>query len=113
MITAAGFVLAGAAGSLARWTVAVRANHPGRLPWGTLAVNVTGSFLLALATAWDAPALTVVGTGGLGAYTTFSTFAAQLVDAGERRRWDLAGADLGLSVVGGVAAALAGLELVA
>lgn len=51
------------------------------LPVGTMVVNITGAFLLGLLTGWATAratgsaedALTVLGTGFLGAYTTFSS----------------------------------------
>lgn len=51
-------------------------------PWTTLAINVTGSFLLALLPASsyirDHPVLPVfLGTGVLGGYTTLSAYADQ------------------------------------
>lgn len=72
----------GAAGSVLRHAVglAVQRNVPG-FPWGTFAINVTGSFLLgALAQALGgestSPTVRAALTIGLcGGYTTFSTFA--------------------------------------
>ena len=59
----------------------------GRLPWGTLLVNLAGSFLLGLFTALalseDRTAL--LGTGFCGALTTYSSFAVQSHDHGRRR----------------------------
>jgi len=72
--------LGGVLGSLARYGLAVAA--PGRAT--TLAVNVVGSFALGVLVArrpdgrWSRPFL---GTGVLGGFTTFSTFAVQTVDA--------------------------------
>ena len=59
----------------------------GRLPWGTLTVNVTGSLLLgwASAAALDGPAAALVGVGFCGGLTTYSSFALQTVDLGWRR----------------------------
>ena len=52
-------------------------------PWATLLVNVSGSFLLAVAYAWlpaDAVlARALVGAGFCGAFTTFSTFVLETV----------------------------------
>lgn len=72
--------LGGALGSLARYGLAVA--WPGLTT--TLAVNVVGSFGLGLLIGlrpegkWSRPFL---GAGVLGGFTTFSTFAAQTVDA--------------------------------
>ncbi|WP_266075143.1 fluoride efflux transporter CrcB [Haladaptatus caseinilyticus] len=57
---------------------------PGAFPWGTLAVNVTGSFALGvllyeahLADMLAPETRLVVGTGFLSSFTTYSTFAVQ------------------------------------
>lgn len=58
----------------------------GWLPWGTLAVNVTGSFLLGVLSglALDGHALALLGVGFCGALTTYSSFVVQAVDRGPR-----------------------------
>ena len=115
MITAAGFVGCAAAGALARWWLATRRHRRwhDHLPLPTLLVNVTGAFALGCLVGADvaAPVATVVGTGFLGAYTTFSTFTREVhaLDAAGDRRAALG--YVGLSVTAGVAAALAGLAL--
>lgn len=68
--------LAGAAGALARYGVAVIVASP----WSTLAVNVAGAFaigvvLTAGAARWSPAVVTAVAVGFLGAFTTFSTLA--------------------------------------
>jgi fluoride exporter len=76
-------LLGGGAGSLARYLVglAIMTRFAGRFPLGTLAVNVTGSFLIGLLMTllterWQPHPywrlLLVVGF--LGGYTTFSSF---------------------------------------
>ncbi|GAB4309894.1 MAG: fluoride efflux transporter CrcB [Phototrophicales bacterium] len=64
------------------------------LPYGTLFVNVTGSFLLALVGAWVVKegrwaetTRLLVGTGFLGAYTTFSTYANESVGLIHQGEW--------------------------
>ncbi len=58
-----------------------------RTPWGTLAVNVAGSFVLGVVVGTDpsAHALTLVGTGFCGGLTTYSAFAVQTRDQGRSR----------------------------
>jgi len=75
---------AGAAGAVGRYALSgwVYELVGDRLPWGTLVVNVVGCFALgyvmhvSLATTAISPAWRLaIGTGFLGAFTTFSTFS--------------------------------------
>lgn len=78
----------GVVGALARAGAGVLLPHePGTWAWSTLVVNAVGAALLcALLTAVrDAQVRLLVGTGVLGAFTTFSAFAVDavlLADAG-------------------------------
>jgi len=117
--------LAGGLGAVARFMVDTWIGHRSQgspVPLGTMAINVTGSFLLGLLSGWwmfhtgDAGWKLVVGTGLLGGYTTFSTAsveAARLTRAG--RGWTVlvhAGGMLLLSVAGaGLGLLLAGAGL--
>jgi fluoride exporter len=76
-------VLCGGAGSLARYLAgtAVTARYGSRFPWGTLVVNVTGSFLIGLIMTLLTEKVAVspnwrfaLVVGFLGGYTTFSSF---------------------------------------
>jgi CrcB protein len=109
----------GVLGSLARWGVGEALPHDaGSWPWATLLVNLTGCLALgvliaALFARHPGAALLrpFLGTGVLGGYTTFSTFAVdtvQLADGG-----DAVGAVgyVVASVVGGVLAAAVGVWL--
>lgn len=108
-MTAALFVLAAAIGTLVRHLAHERLPQA-PVPVGILAVNLAGSFLLGLLAGWDPPGATVVGKAGLGALTTFSTFAAQAVSLGSRgRRWAVA--YIAVSVIGGILLAWCGLRL--
>jgi CrcB protein len=112
--------LAGACGAVARYLVhgAVERRMASRFPFGTVVVNVSGSFALGLLTGLvlyhglGPDARTVVGTGFLGAYTTFSSFSYEtfgLLRDGPRAGSALALANAIGSVLAGLAAATAGL----
>ena len=79
MSTAIWVALGGAVGSLARYGLAGAINFRGH-PWGTVAVNVLGSFVLGLLIAlWgfnvEGPRQVGLAVGLLGGFTTFSSFA--------------------------------------
>jgi fluoride exporter len=90
-----GVALAAAAGAVARYLLDtwLMARTGSAFPWGTFAVNISGSLALGLLAgglalgALPAPAAVVLGTGFLGAYTTFSTWmvdSLRLIEAGAR-----------------------------
>lgn len=111
--------LGGAFGSGARYLVSTWvANALGsEFPKGTLAVNVTGSFLLslvmvaALSGVASPNARLFLGTGVLGGYTTYSSFNHETLALVEQGSLGLAAANVALTVVGCLAAGLAGLAL--
>ena len=111
MITAVAFVAAASLGAMARADAGRRWNRHEGLALGTLIVNVTGSFLLGLLSTTAPPMLTVAGVGGLGAYTTFSSFARDAVALGEERQWRPAVIYVVATCALGIAAAAAGVAL--
>jgi fluoride exporter len=83
-------MLGGALGTLARYLISVAAAPiSADLPWGTILINITGSFVIGLFgtltladgryPASDAFRLFVM-TGLCGGYTTFSAFSLQTLD---------------------------------
>lgn len=105
----------GGIGALARFLVdgAVAQRLTGGFPAGTLAVNVSGAFLLGLLAglALHGDALVLAAAGLLGSYTTFSAWmleAHRLAEEGEGR---VALANLALSLALGLAAVALGREL--
>jgi len=74
----AGVGLLGGVGAVARFVIstAVTQRSAGWFPYGTLVVNLSGSALLGLVAglALHGDALTLVGGGLLGSFTTFSTW---------------------------------------
>ncbi len=90
-------------------------------PWGTLTVNVVGSFLMGLLFAslmraelagLAHQARLVAATGFLGGFTTFSAFSLEIVLLYERGAMALAAAYVLASLVLGIAALAAGLAIV-
>jgi CrcB protein len=102
--------IGGGLGSLARWGASgLIANKFGQtFPWGTLMVNVSGSFLIGLFATLTGPEGRVMAPGtfrqffmiGLcGGYTTFSSFSLQTLNLAEEGEWFRAGANTVLSVL--------------
>lgn len=111
MITAVAFVIAAATGALARAEAGRRWNRHDGIAVGTLAVNVTGSFLLGLLAEATGPTVTVLGIAALGAYTTFSSFARDVVALGETRQYSLACLYVAATYGLGIAAAASGVAI--
>jgi CrcB protein len=118
-MTLALLMLAAAVGAPLRYVVDQTIQHhwPGAFPAGTLTINLTGSLLLGLLTGLaahhglSAQALTVLGTGLLGAYTTFSTFSYESIRLLEDGAVAEATLNVAASLALGLAAAAAGLGL--
>ncbi len=112
--------LGGAVGTGARYLLTLGAflAFGSAFPWGTLAVNVIGSFLLsmilhvALTTAWIAPTLRLVlTTGVMGGFTTYSTFNAETLAYLRDGAWGFALLNISSTVFLCLAAGVAGLAL--
>ncbi|MEW9531637.1 fluoride efflux transporter CrcB [Microbispora sp. NPDC049125] len=89
--------------------------HDGAFPWGTLTVNLLGSFVLGLLSATDPAgvARALLGTGFCGALTTFSTFGYETVRLLEEGSARAAAVNALGGLALGVIMALAGHALVA
>ncbi|MBA2578652.1 MAG: CrcB family protein [Euzebyaceae bacterium] len=119
-MTLVAVMVAGGLGATARYAVdLVVAGRLGRagFPWGTFLINVSGSFalgalvgLVAHGEVGPVPAA-ALGTGFLGGYTTFSTFAYETLRLVEEGAGGLAVANAAGSLVAGALAAAAGLLL--
>jgi CrcB protein len=104
--------LLGGAAAAARFlidaAVTARTGHP--FPLGILAINIGGALALGLVAgvALEGEALVIVAGGGIGSFTTFSTWildSHRLADAGHTH---LVWLNLGLSLVAGFAAVALG-----
>jgi CrcB protein len=104
--------IGGALGSVARYGLGgfVSDKTGGVFPWGTLIVNVSGSFVIGILAAITAPegkmtpqsrafATQLLMTGVCGGYTTFSSFSLQTLNLLRDREWFYAGGNILLSVV--------------
>ena len=110
--------LGGAAGTGARyllsgWALAALGTS---FPWGTLAVNVIGSFLLGLlmqvgvATPLLSPTLRVaLTTGVMGGFTTYSSFNYETMRYAQDGSWLLATVNVVVMLLGCLVAGFAGL----
>jgi CrcB protein len=110
-----GVGILGGCGALARFGLTLLVAdrlHP-HLPLGTLAVNLSGAFLLGFlaGTSVDGDARLLFGAGAIGAYTTFSTWMleTQRIDKAGKRRIAVANVVLGIAL--GLAAAALGRTL--
>jgi CrcB protein len=110
--------LGGAIGTGARYLLSgwlARSTGAG-FPWGTLAVNALGSFLLgflmqvSLTTGLLPPTLRLaLTTGVMGGFTTYSTFNYETLQLFEDEAWLLGFANLGVTVSVCLIAGLSGL----
>ena len=113
--------VAGAVGAPLRYAVdtLVSDRVAGVFPLGTLTVNVSGSFGLGLVSGLviyhglSGPPNLILGTGLIGAYTTFSTFSFETVALLEQGDTGLAVRNVVTNAVAGAGAAAAGLALAA
>ncbi len=117
------FLAAAGLGAVGRYVldqwVHERTHAPDRIPWGTFVVNVTGSLALGVLTGLGlyhdlgATARVVLGTGGLGAYTTFSAFSWEVARLLEEGRSGTSARYVAATVVVGLVAAAGGLAVTA
>jgi len=102
--------IGGALGTTGRyWLSGVVAHLVGEtFPWGTLVINVTGSFIIGFFGALTGPDGRVfvgstmrqfVMVGICGGYTTFSSFSLQTLNLMNDGEWTNASANIGLSVI--------------
>ena len=114
--------IGGAFGAMARHGVglaSIRALGPG-FPYGTLIVNILGSFLMGILIAWlvrrtggsSNEMRLFLATGFLGGFTTFSAFSLDTIVLYERGEIGIALFYVFASVVASVLALIAGLWLI-
>lgn len=115
--------LGASAGALARWQLGLWLNPVAAagtvLPWGTLAANLIGGYLIGVCVAvfqalpqLDPAWRLVLVTGFLGALTTFSSFSAEVVAMLGQQRYALALGTAGIHLLGSLALTIVGMKTV-
>ncbi|MEU7631168.1 fluoride efflux transporter CrcB [Nocardia sp. NPDC049220] len=95
----------------------IQARHDTLYPWGTFAVNASGSLVLgaltgaATAGAANSYLQLLIGTGFCGALTTYSTFSYETLRLAQTGARFYAAANVIASVITGLGAAFAGAAL--
>ena len=123
MLTVIAICLGACVGALSRWQLGLWLNpstaSAGLLPWGTLAANLIGGYLVGVCVGvfQQLPELDPVWslalvTGFLGALTTFSSFSAEVVAMLQQGRFALALGTAALHLLGSLALTVLGLHSV-
>jgi CrcB protein len=117
MLNVASICLGASLGALARWRLGLWLNPGGLLPWGTLAANLIGGYLIGVCVGvfQSLPQLDpvwrlVLVTGFLGGLTTFSTFSAEVVAMLLQERYAFACAVAAVHVLGSLALTVLGIK---
>ena len=104
-------------GALSRWGLALWLSPGGLIPWGTLAANLLGGYLIGVAIAVfqalpqiDPAWRLLLVTGFLGGLTTFSTFSAEVVTYLLEARYGLAASVALVHVMGSLLMTVAGIR---
>ncbi|MCA0324724.1 MAG: fluoride efflux transporter CrcB [Proteobacteria bacterium] len=105
-------------GALLRWRLGLWLNHAQAwLPWGTLAANLIGGYLVGLAVAAfqhhpqiDPVWRLLLITGFLGALTTFSSFSAEVVQMLLTGHYTRAATTAALHLAGSLLLTVAGIR---
>jgi len=120
VLTVLAICIGASLGALARWGLGLLLTPGGLLPWGTLAANLVGGYLIGVTiAAFQAmPQLDPVWrllliTGFLGGLTTFSSFSAEVVEFLMAGRYGLALLTAGLHVLGSLGMTVLGLKSLA
>lgn len=116
MLAVIAICLGSSTGALARWGLGLWLSPAGAIPWGTLAANLIGGYLIGICVAvfQAMPQLDPVWrlalvTGFLGGLTTFSSFSAEVVSLLEQQRYVLALGTASLHVVGSLLLTIFGI----
>ena len=117
MVAVLAICIGASVGALSRWSLALWLSPGGLIPWGTLAANLLGGYLIGIAIAVfqampqiDPVWRLLLITGFLGGLTTFSTFSAEVVDYLLEARYAMAAGVALVHVAGSLVMTVAGIE---
>ena len=105
-------ILGASIGAPARYVIDQYLRRFTTKPYGTFSVNILGSFLIGLTFQSSESARDLLATGFAGAFTTWSTFMLDLYLAYELRRYKDALINVSASLIFGLIAAWAGVQIV-
>ncbi len=116
MFAAIAICLGASVGAMSRWGLGLWLSPGGAIPWGTLAANLIGGYLIGVCVAvfqampqLDPAWRLALVTGFLGGLTTFSSFSAEVVNLLMQQRYLLALGTAGLHVAGSLLLTVAGI----
>ncbi len=119
MLSVLAICIGASLGALARWGLGLWLSPGAVIPFGTLAANLIGGYLVGVCVAvfQALPQLDPVWrlalvTGFLGALTTFSSFSAEVIGMLGQQRYALAIGTTALHLFGSLALTVAGIRTV-
>jgi CrcB protein len=117
MLSVIAICIGASVGALARWGLGLWLSPGAVLPWGTLAANLIGGYLIGVCVAvfqampqLDPVWRLLLVTGFLGALTTFSSFSAEVVNMLGQQRYALALGTAALHLFGSLLLTVAGIK---
>ncbi len=117
MLAIAAICIGASVGALGRWGLGLWLSPGAVIPWGTLAANLIGGYLIGVCIAvfeslpqLDPNWRLLLVTGFLGALTTFSSFSAEVVTMLMQQRYLLAASTAGLHLAGSLLLTVLGIK---
>jgi fluoride exporter len=117
MLSVIAICIGACAGALLRWGLGLWLSPGAVIPWGTLAANLIGGYLIGVCVAvfqalpqLDPAWRLLLITGFLGALTTFSSFSAEVVGMLGQQRYALALGTAALHLFGSLLLTVAGIK---
>ena len=117
MLSVLAICIGASLGALARWGLGLWLSPGAVIPWGTVAANLIGGYLVGVCVAvfqalpqLDPAWRLLLITGFLGALTTFSSFSAEVVGMLQQERYPLALGTAALHLFGSLLLTVVGIK---